>query len=268
MQRAPERVNDERKTGRPRRRAAAQAGSAGGDGSLLYGLHAVAAALANPSRRVLRLHATRNAAERLERLGATLPRDVRVAEPKEIDRLCGADAVHQGVALLTSPLPERDLVELGEDARLVVVLDQVTDPHNVGAILRSCAAFAVNGLVVTRRNAPHDGGVLAKAASGALEHVPILRVTNLARALESLGKRFWRVGLDSSFDMPIEDAMPADRPVALVLGAEGAGLRRLTRERCDTLARLDLPGAIASLNVSNAAALALYVATRRAASQR
>jgi 23S rRNA (guanosine2251-2'-O)-methyltransferase len=155
-------------------------------------------------------------------------------------------------------------VALGDlrDARLVVVLDQVTDPHNVGAILRSSVAFAADAVITTGRHAPAETGVLAKAASGALDAIALVEVQNLARALEEIGRMgFTRVGLDSEADTPIEEAMGGAR-IALVLGAEGKGLRRLTRDTCDRLARLTVPGAIASLNVSNAAVLALYLARR------
>jgi 23S rRNA (guanosine2251-2'-O)-methyltransferase len=170
--------------------------------------------------------------------------------------------VHQGIAILCDPLPEPDLADL-ENARLVVVLDQVTDPHNVGAILRSAAAFGADALVLTERHGPAESGVMAKAASGGLEHVALMRVKNLARALGELGDMgFSRLGLDSEHSEPLDGIGPGER-TAIVLGAEGKGLRRLTRETCDRLVRLDVPGPIQSLNVSNAAALALYVLTRR-----
>ena len=169
------------------------------------------------------------------------------------------DAVHQGVLLEARPLAPIDLSELPPNG-LVIVLDQITDPHNVGAILRTAAAFAVDALVTTERHSPDFSGALAKSASGGLEHVPICSVTNLARALAEMADMgYWRIGLDSEGPAPI-DAVPLSRPLAVVLGAEGKGLRRLTRERCDVLARLDLPGAIRSLNVSNAAAIALALA--------
>ena len=157
------------------------------------------------------------------------------------------------------PLAPIDVSELPPRG-LVVVLDQITDPHNVGAILRTAAAFAVDALVTTERHSPEFSGALAKSASGGLEHVPVCTVTNLARALAEMGDMgYLRVGLDSEAPAPLE-AIPLARPLALVLGAEDKGLRRLTRERCDALARLDLPGAIKSLNVSNAAAIALALA--------
>lgn len=231
-------------------------------GDLLYGLHTVAAALANPRRHVCRVWLTRNC---LPRLGAAVRArgmEPHLVHPAELDRLAGAGAVHQGVVAEASPLPQPQLEEIAVRG-IVVVLDQVTDPHNVGAIARSCAAFAVTALVTTARHSPALTGVLAKAASGALEHVPFVTVTNLARALQHLKDRdFAILGLDSEATDAVE-AHAGDRPMALVLGAEGKGLRHLTRQSCTHLVRLDLPGPIRSLNVSNAAVLALYALTRQ-----
>jgi 23S rRNA (guanosine2251-2'-O)-methyltransferase len=234
----------------------------GGQAGVIYGWHSALAALRNPQRRISRILATPNALARLAELGiADLPAP---AEPRDIDRAAGAGAVHQGIAVVADPLPEPDITDLA-DADLVVVLDQVTDPHNVGAVLRSAAAFGAAAVVVTERHGPAESGVLAKAASGGLEHVALVRVKNLARALDTLGDMgFERLGLDSAHAEPLERA-PRDERTAIVLGAEGKGLRRLTREKCDRLVRLDVPGPIASLNVSNAAALALYILTRRSA---
>lgn len=225
---------------------------------MIYGVHAVAAALANARRRSHRLYATDNALHRLEESGVSPGRaEVVRVRPEELDRLLGRDAVHQGLALECEPLPAPALEDLAAEG-IVLVLDQVTDPHNVGAILRSAAAFAVRALVITERHSPDATGVLAKTASGGLEHVPIIHVPNLAQALVKLGDiGFHRIGLDSDGPHDLGEVTPPP-PVALVLGAEGKGLRRLTRERCDALARLDMPGAIRSLNVSNAAAIALY----------
>lgn len=235
---------------------------AAADGQLLYGWHSVAAALANPRRRVRRLLATRNALHRLAEAAVPLPQPPpEPVEVRQIEALTGAAAVHQGIALLCDPLPEVALEDLVAP-RLLVVLDQVTDPHNVGAVLRSAAAFAADALVLAERHGPAETGVLAKAASGGLEHVPIVRVKNLARALAALGEQgVLRIGLDSEAAQDLSE-LAVDGPAALVLGAEGKGLRRLTRERCDVLARLDMPGAIRSLNVSNAAAVALYALAR------
>ena len=224
----------------------------------LYGLHTVEEALANPKRRHRALLITENALRRLQERMPVMPIAPQIVKPDEIDRLVGMDAVHQGVALDTEPLPSphiRDLAAKG----ILLVLDQVTDPHNVGAIMRTAAAFGAEGVIVTERHSQEASGVLAKAASGGLEHCPLIEVVNLAQTLTELGELgFWRVGLDSEGPAIVADSL-ATAPIALVLGAEGKGLRRLTRERCDVLARLDMPGAIKSLNVSNAAAVALFV---------
>ena len=229
---------------------------------MLYGWHPVAEALRNPLRRHKRLLATENGAHRLtEELGA-LPLPAELVRAEAITRLLEPDAVHQGLYLESEPLAGPDLDTLGEDA-LVLALDQITDPHNVGAIVRTAAAFGVAAIVTTARHSPAVTGVLAKAASGGLEHVPFVVVRNLAEALIALGERgFRRVGLDSEGSTELR-AVGAGRPVVLVLGAEGKGLRQRTRECCDTVARLDMPGAIRSLNVSNAASIALYALSDR-----
>jgi 23S rRNA (guanosine2251-2'-O)-methyltransferase len=230
----------------------------------LFGLHAVEAALRNPARRIQRLLLTENAERRLtETLGPITAKIDRVT-PRELDRLLGPDTVHQGVVLETEPLPEPQWEELARvsDGRPLIVLDQVTDPHNVGAILRSSAVFGASGLVMTHRHSPPLNGVLAKSASGALELIPVALVANLARALEELRDAgFALVGLDGSADTAIED-LDWSRPTALVMGSEGKGLRELTRKTCDTLVRISTDGPVASLNVSNAAAIALYAAMR------
>jgi 23S rRNA (guanosine2251-2'-O)-methyltransferase len=219
----------------------------------------VLAALNNPRRTALRLLATPNALARLRDSGATIGIPVEESTPRALDNLLGGEAVHQGVALEAKPLSPGSLGDIA-GARLVVVLDQVTDPHNVGAILRSAAAFGADAVVTTGRHAAAETGTLAKAASGALDRIAWIEVQNLARALSDLGESgFLRIGLSSDAETPIEDAM-AGQKLALVLGAEGKGLRQLTRETCDVVARLSMPGAIASLNVSNAAVLALYLA--------
>ena len=225
----------------------------------IYGFHSVTAALKAPRRELVRLTLTPAAAERLAAEIAARGVETRIASAEEIAPRLPRDAVHQGVLLEARPLAPIDISELPADG-LIVVLDQVTDPHNVGAILRTCAAFAVDALVTTERHTPEFTGALAKSASGGLEHVPICSVTNLARAMGELGDLgYWRVGLDSEAPATLQ-ATRLERPLALVLGAEDRGLRRLTREHCDALARLDLPGAIKSLNVSNACAIALSIA--------
>jgi len=227
----------------------------------LWGRHAVTAALANPARKVLRAWATREAAEALQ-----FPGDLAVtfAEAADLGRLVPGDAPHQGVVIDVDPLEDAWLDgllhEAGERA-LLLVLDQVTDPHNVGAILRSAAAFGAIGVVTQDRHSPSESGVVAKAASGALERVPWVRVVNLARALEEIGEAgFWRIGLAGDAETTLSAALGPQR-IALVLGAEGPGLRHNTRDHCDALARLPIDDAMESLNVSNAAAVALYAAS-------
>src|ERR1700729_1606384 len=224
--------------------------------SLIYGFHSVAAALKAPRRELIRLYATAAAADRLSGEIAARGLETRIMTPEDISARSPREAVHQGLLLEARPLAPIDIAELPERG-LVIVLDQVTDPHNVGAILRTGAAFAVDALVTTERHSPEFSGALAKSASGGLEHVPICSVVNLARALDELGDLgYWRIGLDSEAAGLLADAR-LERPLVLVLGAEDKGLRRLTRERCDAMARLELPGAIKSLNVSNACAIAL-----------
>ena len=223
----------------------------------IYGLHAAAEALQNAARPIFGVTATRNAANRLSGRLAARGITPTLVEPRELDRLLGREAVHQGVAVSVGPLPPVELRDLLERGGTLIVLDQVTDPRNVGAILRLAAAFAVRGLIVTRRNRPAETGVLAKAASGGLEHVSVCEVANLARALEQMrDEGFAVVGLDSDGEAAL-DELDHDPKTALVLGAEGAGLRRLTRVHCDSIARIDLPGPIGSVNVATAAALAL-----------
>ena len=228
----------------------------------LYGLHTVRAALDNPRRKIRHMWVTRNALERLEiaDLGA-LPFATELVEPREIDKITGSDAVHQGVLIEAEPLQTKALSALG-DSPLILVLDQVTDPHNVGAIIRSAVAFGAGALVTTQRHSPHESGVLAKSASGALEHIDLIEVRNLSDALGELHEAgFQTVGLDSESPAELEKTFSGNR-VALVLGAEGKGLRQKTRETVTALARLDMPGAIHSLNVSNAAAISLYAARK------
>ena len=230
--------------------------------AILYGWHPVAAALANPARHVRKIVATENGARRLADEGLRLPVAPEIVRPDAIAARLGPDAVHQGLLIEADPLPAPGLQGLAAEG-IVLLLDQITDPHNVGAILRSAAAFGVRAAITTARHSPEATGVLAKSASGALEHVPIVTVQNLARALTELKERsFLTVGLDSEGEVDLA-ASKLRLPLALVLGAEGKGLRQLTRATCDIRARLHLPGAIKSLNVSNAAAVALYVAASR-----
>jgi 23S rRNA (guanosine2251-2'-O)-methyltransferase len=212
---------------------------------------------------VVRVIATENAAQRLAALLVKRGLNPEAASPRDLDRLLGADTVHQGVVLDVEPLSPLALEDV-DDAGLLLVLDQVTDPHNVGAALRSAAAFGASGLVMTERHSPPLSGALAKAASGALDLVPVILVKNLAQSLAELGNRsFLRVGLAEEASTPLENAQ-LTRPLALVLGAEGRGLRHLTREHCDLICRIATVSRFASLNVSNAAAIALHWANRNA----
>ena len=226
-----------------------------------WGRHAVAAALSNPERNIVRIWATREAAAALE-IDRSIP--VTFADVADLGRLVPNDAPHQGVVIEVGPLEDVWLADLLADAgerSILLVLDQITDPHNVGAILRSAAAFGAVGIVTQDRHSPAEGGVIAKAASGALERVPWARVVNLARALEEIAEAgFWRIGLTGDADMDLKDALGPPR-VALVLGAEGPGMRSNTRDHCDALARLPIGDAVESLNVSNAAAISLYAAS-------
>jgi 23S rRNA (guanosine2251-2'-O)-methyltransferase len=248
---------------KPGGRTARRDRDSGPDGPvILYGWHTVAAALANPGRQILKLFLTENAARRLadENIATRVPPEI--VRPSEIDHRLGPDAVHQGLLAEVDALDSPDIDTLPETG-IVLVLDQITDPHNVGAILRSAAAFAVKAIVTTARHSPEATGVLAKSASGALELVPMVTVQNLARALNELNDRgFMTVGLDSEGSEDL-GAVALQQPLALVLGAEGKGLRQLTRETCSVVARLDMPGEIKSLNVSNAAVLALYIGATR-----
>ncbi|WP_262031490.1 TrmH family RNA methyltransferase [Microvirga sp. Mcv34] len=235
------------------------------DTTILYGWHPVAEALRNGRRTIRRLLATENSARRLsEELDAPLPIEPEIVRPDEINRLLEPDAVHQGLYAEADPLPSPKVDTLS-GARVVLALDQITDPHNVGAIVRTAAAFDVEAIITTARHSPAATGVLAKSASGGLEHVPFMIVRNLGDTLNALGERgFQRIGLDSSGDASL-DEIEIRLPVVLVLGSEGKGLRQRTRDCCDVIGRLDMPGAIKSLNVSNAAAISLYAVVKGAA---
>jgi 23S rRNA (guanosine2251-2'-O)-methyltransferase len=219
------------------------------------------AALDNPERKILRLVAT------AENAGTFESRTTQVLAREDLDRLLPAGALHQGLALLAHKLPERHIEDVIAQAEIrqtatVIVLDQVSDPHNVGAVLRSAAAFGALAVIVPERHSPELSGTVAKAASGAVEHVPLIAVVNLARCLEQLKRTgFWVAGLAGDADKTLASLRLSGK-VALVLGSEGEGLRRLTRESCDLIARLPTSGPVASLNVSNAAAIALYELVR------
>ncbi len=230
---------------------------------LIYGIHAVEAVLANPGREVHAIYLTRNARNRLaDALQNTVLEEAVEVEPKELDRRLGADTVHQGALVKCGDLIEPALDELIAVAKAgthpIVVLDQITDPHNVGAVLRSCAVFGCAGVVMTRRHSPPLCETVAKSASGALELVPVALIQNLAKGLAVLaGEGLEIIGLDGAGEGAIETAF-ARRPTAIVLGAEGRGLRQSTRQACTAIVRIHAQGLIASLNVSNAAAVALH----------
>lgn len=245
-----------------------QSGRGSGKGSRsitrLWGRHAVEAALKNPRRQHVKLWATREA---IDTLDGELPEDfpIQYAGPVDLERMVARDAPHQGLVLECQPLQDIHLEDvLSEDAtRPILVLDSVTDPHNVGAILRSAAAFSAAAIVTQDRNAPPEGGVLAKAASGALEIVPWVRVVNLSRALEDIAEAgYWRIGMAGEAKSTLADALPKG-PVALILGAEGEGMRHNVASHCDDLAHLPINKDMESLNVSNAAAIALYAIAAR-----
>ncbi|WP_321446870.1 RNA methyltransferase [uncultured Cohaesibacter sp.] len=263
--------NRSQKQKKARQIAASDQGSRGrraqDDTVRLFGIHAVASAVANPRRELTRLYATQNAQSRLvdeiRKIGgdpSRLDGLVETSSPKDIDALA-RDAVHQGALLVTRNLPALDISDI-YDCKLVVILDQVTDPHNVGAIIRSSVALGAEALVMTGRHSPEESGILAKTASGGLDLISMVSVPNLARALDDLADNgFDVVGFDSEESEPFETIIAeqdSSRPLALVFGSEGKGMRRLTREKCTSLARLDMPGPIKSLNVSNAVAMTLY----------
>ena len=260
--RPPAQVQDRARESRTREREprAPQAAQTPRGTVWLYGLHAVQAALANPVRRLRRLVLTEEGSAALAaRLPAPWALTPETVDRARIDQLLGRDAVHQGAALLADLLPQPVLATALERPGPVLILDQVTDPRNIGAILRSAAAFGVAAVIVQERHAPEETGSLAKAASGALETVPLLRAVNLARTIVMLkAANLWIVGLDAEAKGGLDGAAFKERRVALVLGGEGSGLRRLTRESCDELAKLPMAGIMESLNVSAAAAVALY----------
>jgi len=233
-------------------------------GLWLYGLHAVKAALANPQRKAIRAVLTERAAAEIgPRLLARVAHETVDAEA--VGKLLPAGSVHQGAALHCEPLPRRALADVlapSARRRIVLVLDQISDPHNTGAILRSAAAFGAAAVVVQDRHAPPESGALAKAASGALDIVAYVEVVNIARALDELAQMgFWRVVLAGDGEHSLKDAV-SDGDIAIVLGSEGSGVRRLVRERCDASAAIPIDAGMESLNVSNAAAIALYEVRR------
>lgn len=235
----------------------------------LFGLHAVRDALLNPRREKLRLVVTQNAHDKLAQAIVTSGMDPEIVDPRKFAAPLDEGSVHQGAALEVRPLDWGRLAEVavsGPGRALVVLLDRVTDPHNAGAILRSAEVFGARAVIAPRHHAAPETGALAKTASGALERQPYLRVTNLADAMEELrAAGYVLIGLEGEAELTLEEAIEgaAGRAVGLVLGAEGPGLREKTRETCDVLARIPASGEFGSLNVSNAAAVSLYAATRR-----
>lgn len=237
----------------------------------LFGFHSVLEALKNPARKHHSLLATKNAERKLSEALPALPINPVPVSAEEISKLIGDEAVHQGLLLQSAPLQEKHIDEIAGE-NLILILDQITDPHNIGAIMRSACAFGAKSMIMTDRHSPAENMTTWKAASGAREYVAPIRVTNLARSIEEVQELgFIVIGLDSEaeYDLASNDARKIyhQTPTALVMGSEGKGLRRLTREKCDLLARIDAPGPIVSLNVSNAAALALYELTRKESDQ-
>ena len=257
------------RSGRPDPRPQPPSPRQTGRESWIYGRHAALAALANPARTIRRIVATEGNQGELAGIQRRdgLPRP-EILDRRALDGLLPRDAVHQGIAVLAAPLPDLSVAQVAETASVqasatILVLDQASDPHNIGAVLRSAAAFGAAAVIMQDRHAPEATGAVAKAASGALETVPLVHATNLSRALEELKQAgFWCLGFDGDAQTTIAEADLSGR-VALVLGAEGAGLRRLVKEHCDVLVRIPIARAMESLNLSNAAAVALYEAARR-----
>ncbi len=231
----------------------------------IWGIHAAIAALNNPMRKISTAFLTRNAAERAGLDINALPRFAHIMEPSEIDLKLPPGAVHQGLAVRCRPFDGMDIAEAAvRPDKPLVILDQVTDPQNVGAIFRSAAAFGLAGVVMQTRNAPALGGALAKAATGAIEKVDEIRAVNLSRAIDALVDAGWKViGLDGTAEQTLDEAFAGDEPLAIVMGAEGAGLRQGVAKACSGLARIPIGAEMESLNVSNAAAIAFYEAARR-----
>jgi 23S rRNA (guanosine2251-2'-O)-methyltransferase len=262
LQQRGKRPGQRRRDEKRRSRSGDSESAAAGGGAILYGWHTVKAALQNPRRRIRRLLATENASRRLAQENLLQGITPELVRPEVIARRLTADAVHNGVLAEVAPLPSPELEDIPTSG-VILLLDQITDPHNVGAIMRTAAAFGAAAIITTARHSPEASGVLAKSASGALEYVPLITVQNLARAMQMLRERgFFIVGLDSAAESELRQT-GLRLPLALILGSEGKGLRQRTRETCDLVARLFLPGKVQSLNVSNAAALALYIVTSK-----
>lgn len=244
----------------------AAGGKAPADDLYLFGIHTVRAALENPNRRKIKLYATQNALKKIETsMAASADLEIEICDARQLDKMVTNDSVHQGLVLKCLPLDTLDASELFNlaDANLVVILDQITDPHNAGAILRSACALGADAVIMTSRNSAHETAILAKSASGALDHTKLVHLKNLSKGIAELNDMgFFSFGLDSSAPLVVEDTLQEANPskIALVLGAENKGLREKTRQTCKAMARLDMPGPIKSLNVSNAAIVSLYLA--------
>lgn len=261
-----------KKTGKNRQKSDRSTSTTSAGDPWLYGEHAVSAALGNSNRKIKRLLCTKAKQELLLQLLQDSPHEnlqFEITSNDELNELLPDNSIHQGLALLASPLRDYDVEDVpklveGRPHNTVAVLDQVTDPHNVGAILRSAAAFDICALIVPDRHSPPITGVMARSASGGLESVPIIRVNNLARALDKLSEMgYWRIGMDGQSDTDFETVIKGAEKIAIVLGSEGKGLRRLTEEKCDLMGKLAISANVESLNVSNAAAIAFYELAKR-----
>ncbi|MEH6495372.1 MAG: 23S rRNA (guanosine(2251)-2'-O)-methyltransferase RlmB [Pseudomonas marincola] len=265
-----------RKTGQTRSKSPQGDADFSARDNWLYGDHAVMAALQNPKRKIKRLVLSKSKSQNLDDEARDIINSfgsIEIVPPDQLHALLPENAIHQGIALQANPLHAYDIEDIpklteNQSSTSVAVLDQVTDPHNVGAILRSAAAFGISAVIIPDRHSPPITGVLAKSASGAVETVPLIRVNNLARALDKLEEfGFWRIGMDGSAEQELDDAVKGAAKVALILGSEGKGLRRLTAEKCDLMGKLPISSQIESLNVSNAAAIAFYEMARRLGKQ-
>ncbi|MBO6827617.1 MAG: 23S rRNA (guanosine(2251)-2'-O)-methyltransferase RlmB [Sneathiella sp.] len=256
-----------KKRGAQRQKTAKSGSELSDRDSWLYGDHAVLAALDNPDRKIKRFLVTESKLQHVMEAHPGLIKNPSMAEivsNDDLRDLLPEHAIHQGLALKANPLREYDIEDIpsfqnNEGYSTVAILDQVTDPHNVGAILRSAAAFEIDALILPERHSPPITGVLARSASGAVETVPLVRVNNLARALDKLADMgYWRIGLDGRADQQLDQTIKSAEKIALILGSEGKGLRRLTEEKCDLMGKLPISPKIESLNVSNAAAISFY----------
>lgn len=237
----------------------------GGSGQWLYGTHACLAALSNPSRHIQKIMVTKGAAPLLQKINNPSLPDAHLVDRPQLDAALPPDSVHQGIAVLASPLPAADITQITRQDKprsTVIILDQANDPRNIGSVMRSAAAFGADGVIVPDRSTPEISGAMAKAAAGALETVPFIRITNLARTLRSLKEAgYWCVGLDGQADKTLAETDLAGK-TAIVMGAEGSGLRQLTAENCDFLAKIPISARMESLNLSIATSIVLYEINR------